>query len=269
MAPQKEVPMSMIEKHYQKLETESKSMDQACTQAVDKVKEDFEKKRSELKGRLEKLKTGEQELIKSFKELDSKLQQELATDVGAQTTAPGTTPQTIGTPALAAASQPPAPAALGQDPLANPTALATAQSPSQAPAADAPPDQQLLTIFVETNREIEKVIRDYKEKLKSAMGNSVPATSPTNTSPGTGGGANINHINAFIESREKSLKDQTHKLEKYRNKIDKYWKKLEDIEAKEATEMVQAEKKCCNEEKEERKSESDKLVKKAKEVLEK
>lgn len=281
MAAQKAIPMSAIEKLNQKLESEAKSMDQACDQAVAKLKEEFEKKRSELKGRLDKLKTGEQELINNFKQLDTQRQQELtqlATELGVQAPADSPNPPTATpgatSPALSAGTQPPTPGTVANaspdQQTANPTNLTTPQSPTQSPQTGSP-DQTLVALFVETNREFDKIIKDYKEKVKSLMAQNAAgaALANANASPGTTGGTNLTQINGFIESREKSLKESTHKLEKIRHKIDKYTKKLEDLEAKETNEMVQAEKKCKNEESEERKSESEKVMKKAKETLDK
>lgn len=130
--PPKLIPLPNIEKQYQNLETEAKHLDEAIVKAVDTIKQDFEKKRIELKDRLNRFKAEEQETVNIFQQTDTQLQQEM-TRIG------------IAIENLVA----------GQSEIQQ---IETQDFHRRS--------QQIIQIFSDTHRDIENTIRDYRDKVR-------------------------------------------------------------------------------------------------------
>ena len=130
--PPKAIPLQMIEKHHQRLETESKSLNEAINLAINTIKEEFNKKRNDLKDKLNRFKNEEQDLTNNFRQIDTQLQQEIARfEVAIEGVSVGQTEF------------------------------------QQVEAQDFHRRSQVMVqIFSDTHREIESTIRDYKEKTR-------------------------------------------------------------------------------------------------------
>lgn len=234
--------MNQIIKLNQKLETEAKNMDEQLTKAIDIVKENFDRKRSELKDKLNKLKEEEHEVLNKFRQDDNQLQQEMS-KIETQ----------IDTVAVAERT-------------------AASAFPQIDPQQDFHRRSQLMIqIFADTHKEMEALIRDYKDKIKrfEVVLKKNLQNEKNLQSIGTGMNSDFNQLKTYIDQKTNSLRDVINKLDDIRHEIDRKNKELFELEKSETQELTEAEKKCSKEEETERKNETNRFSRKVTELFNK
>ena len=226
-----------IERHYRKLQSVSKSWDDAIEKAKNKVRREYNDKRHEFREKLNRLKGEEQELFNNYQRSEMQLNQEMAR-ISHQITALET------------------PTAQPFDPLVN----------------NERKFQQIDQIYSETNKDMLVVIDRHKEKVRrmeqllsqSAYQDKKMANFANIPTVQT-----VTPIKAVLDVQKRNLSETISKLEAIREDIEKKIKELEDIDRKETEETEQTERSSNERELRERNDEMNRFMHKIKNFLKK